>query len=442
MNQIGEWLHQHGVRHVECLFSDLTGSARGKLLPTDTLIATGELRFSQVALVQSVTGDCLQELVPELDPDMRLVADAASLRMLPWTREPTALLIHDCLYEDGTPVPFSPRNVLKRVLARYTELGLRPVVAPEMEFYLFAPRERADQPPMPPRSPQGMSERVRQPYSLDRLQEQSPAMDAVLAGCQTMGLRADTLLHEVGNGQLEINLLHGDALELADQAFLFKRLVRQTANEHGLQACFMAKPLADDAGSAMHIHQSLVWADSGRNAFSQEDGAEAPRFGHYIAGLQRYLPEALLLLAPYVNSYRRLAPFTAAPINVEWGYDNRTCGLRIPHCNAHSRRVENRLPGVDVNPYLAMAATLACGLLGLTEERQPSAPLSGSAYGRPYAFPRTQLEAIERLQACQPLINLLGTEFVGTYSQLKQSEWREFNRQVTAWEHRYLLDNV
>ena len=434
-----EWLHQHGIRQIECLFSDITGTARGKIVPISGLLDGGELRFSQVGLVQSITGDCLQQLVPELDPDMVLSPDYSTLRRLPWCREPTAMLIHDCHHEDGSLVEFSPRNVLRRVLERYTAQGLIPVVAPEMEFYLFAQRQGLDDAPQAPACYGKPADSLRQPYALDRLHDLEAVLEDIRHGCQSLGIGADTLLQEVGCGQLEINLQHGDALALADQAFLFKRMVRQAAARHGLEACFMAKPLANDAGSAMHIHQSLIHADSKRNAFSQDNGQPTARFAHYIGGLQRHLPDALLLLAPYVNSYRRLAPFTAAPINVEWGHDNRTCGLRVPHSGPQARRVENRLPGVDANPYLALATTLACGLLGIQQELEPSAALDCSAYGRPYAFARTQLEAIERLAGNQALAELLGPHFVSSYCQLKLSEWQAFNQTVTAWEYRHLL---
>jgi len=442
MHNSADWLHRHDIRTVECLFSDLIGLARGKVLPAATLLSGNELRFPQVALVQSVDGNCLQHLVPELDPDMRLQADYSTLRQRPWSREPAALLIHDCLHEDGSLIEFSPRNVLRRVLARYETLGLKPVVAPEMEFYLFARRQHRDDIPHAPDCYGKAGDSLRQPYALDSLHDLDALIQDIQHGCQLLGIAADTLLQEVGCGQLEINLQHGDALRLADQAFMFKRMVREAAARHGLEACFMAKPLADDAGSAMHIHQSLVDTDSGRNAFSHTDGTAHPRFAHYIAGLQHYLPDALLLLAPYVNSFRRLAPFTAAPINVEWGYDNRSCGLRIPPSGPQARRVENRLPGVDANPYLALATTLACGLLGMQQQLQATAPLACSAYGRPYAFPRTQLEAVERLAANAPLAEVLGAQFVSTYCQLKLNEWQAFNYQISTWEYRQLFSQA
>ncbi|WP_018152328.1 glutamine synthetase family protein [Leeia oryzae] len=434
------WLEAHAIRKIECLFPDMTGTARGKSLPIETFRNLSELRFPMVGVVQSVTGDCLQELVPEVDPDMILVPDTGSLRQIPWAKEPTALLIHDCVHEDGSLVELAPRNVLKRVLARYEAIGLQPVVAPEMEFYFLAARTHADEPLSPPVGT--ASSEVRQPYSIETLASLEAVLDDIQRYCQQLNIQADTVLHEVGRGQVEINLLHGDALALADQTFLFKRVVKEAARQHGLACTFMAKPFAEDAGSAMHIHQSLVDAKTGRNAFSTPDGGDAPRFAHYIAGLQRYLPDAILLLAPYVNSLRRLAPYTAAPINVEWGVDNRTCGLRVPRSSAAARRVENRLPGVDANPYLAMAVTLACGLLGMQQELMPTPALTDSAYGRPFAFPRTMHEAIDRLAAADALADMLGPHFVKTYCELKTTELKAFNREVTPWEMRYLTHAV
>jgi glutamine synthetase len=154
----------------------------------------------------------------------------------------------------------------------------------------------------------------------------------------------ETLIHEVGACQMEINFAHGNALELADQVFLFKRAVRETAYRHNIFATFMAKPMEDEPGSAMHIHQSIVSAESGENIFSAADGSATPLFFHHIAGMQKYLPMVMPMLAPYVNSYRRLSRHAAAPINVRWGYDNRTCGIRIPPSSPAARRLENRVP--------------------------------------------------------------------------------------------------
>ncbi|RBH51960.1 glutamine synthetase, partial [Pseudomonas sp. MWU13-2860] len=161
-----------------------------------------------------------------------------------------------------------------------------------------------------------------------------------------------------------------------------------------------------------------------------------------IGGLQSYLPPAMPFFAPYVNSYRRLSRYTSAPINLSWGYDNRPCGLRVPHSDPQARRVENRLAGVDVNPYLAIAASLACGYLGMKQGLMPSEPLSGSAYEQPHQLPRHLDDAIDMLLKCEPLTNLFGEHFIRTYSAIKEAEYREYFDVISPWERRFLLLHV
>ena len=195
---------------------------------------------------------------------------------------------------------------------------------------------------------------------------------------------------------MEINFDYGGALRLADHAFIFKRTVREAGLRHKVYATFMAKPMQNEPGSSMHVHQSVVDAETGRNLFAGKDGEDTELFRAHIAGLQKYLPAVMPLLAPNVNSYRRLTPFSDAPINTHWGYDNRTVGLRVPQSEPGARRVENRLAGADANPYLAIAASLACGYLGMTEGLEPRAPVEGSAYRLAHTLPRTLHAALDR----------------------------------------------
>ena len=256
-----------------------------------------------------------------------------------------------------------------------------------------------------------------------------------------MRLNVDTLIHELGAGQMEINFFHADPLSLADEVFFFKRTVREAAMRHDMYATFMAKPIAGEPGSAMHIHQSIVDAD-GQNIFSNADGSISDRFFHYIGGLQQYIPPAMALVAPYVNSYRRLAKYTAAPINIEWGYDNRTVGIRSPISGPEARRVENRVIGSDANPYIAMAMTLACGYLGMKQKLKPTAEMKGDAYGSPFALPRSLGEALDWMRNEPALADVLGKEFITVYAEVKEIEYAEFMKVISPWEREHLLLHV
>jgi glutamine synthetase len=336
----------------------------------------------------------------------------------------------------------SPRYVLRRVLDLYAARGWKPVVAPELEFFLVEPNTDADYPLKPPIGRSGRPETGRQSYSIAAVNEFDPLFDDIYAFCEAQNIDIDTLIHEDGAAQMEINLIHGDPLDLADQAFMFKRTAREAALRHKMYATFMAKPMADQPGSAMHLHQSVVDVKTGQNVFSTEEGGPSPLFFAHIAGLQKYLPAAMSLFAPNVNSYRRITRYNMAPINVQWGYDNRTAGLRVPTSNAENRRIENRLGGADANAYLAIAASLACGYLGMVENLKPTDPVSGSAYELPFALPLTLADSLRMLSASKPLVEVFGDRFVAAYSAVKESEYETFLRVISSWEREHLLLNV
>jgi glutamine synthetase len=231
-------------------------------------------------------------------------------------------------------------------------------------------------------------------------------------------------------------------LELADQVFLFKRTVRQAALKHDVYATFMAKPHETEPGSSMHIHQSVLDSRTGKNIFADRDGKHSKLFLNHIGGLQRYLAAALPLFAPNVNSYRRLVPESDAPTNVHWATDNRTVSLRVPASDPANLRVENRVPGADSNPYLAFAASLACGYLGMTERIKPSEPVTGSAYRYAHTLPISLDEALDKLSYTKALRAVLGDQFCEAYNDVKYQEMQHFRRTISAWEREYLLLNV
>jgi glutamine synthetase len=441
--QLIEWLGERKISEVEAIIPDQAGIARGKFMPAKTFSAQGGMRLPESVFIQTVTGEHPEETVfSPTDRDMIADPDLSTLRIVPWANEPTAVVIHDCFLMDGAPVDIAPRQVLRNILGLYTKKGLRPVVAPEIEFYLVKRNTDPDYPLAPPTGRSGRAETVRQPYSLDAIDEFEPLIEDIYDYCEAMAMQVDNLVHEEGTAQLEVNFLHGDAMALSDQMFLFKRIVRETAMRHEVYATFMAKPMQNEPGSSMHWHLSLVAADGGHNVFSLPDGAESPLFRHFIGGLQRYLPHVALLLAPYVNSYRRFTRYMAAPINLQWGYDNRTVGLRVPETGPQDRRVENRVAGSDVNPYLAIAASLACGYLGIEEQIEPSTPETGNAYRLPFALPRTLNESLELLEGSERIRALLGERFVQVYAAIKREEQERFFEVISPWEREFLLLNV
>lgn len=441
-----------GIREVECLFPDISGVPRGKFMPAENFARGAELRIAQAIPMQCVTGEYSldTELFADSDPDVRLVPDMATLRPVPWAARgsrPRMMAIHDCLELDGSPCPYAVRNLLKEVVGRYAALGLTPIVAPEIEFYLFAAHGDPDRAPEPPRGVySGRAEAGDAAFSLHMRNELAPFWDEFNAALETLGVAADTWIHEVGCSQYEINLLHGPAVQVADQAFLFKLAAREIALRHGLNAVFMAKPVAGQAGSSMHLHQSIV-DGAGRNIFSQADGAPDPRFFHYLGGLQAYGAELTLCLAPFVNSFRRFVPGAQAPVNLHWGEDNRSTGLRIPRSGPAARRVENRLAGADANPYVAIAASLAAGLAGMQAQLQPSEPVgpgdaSAAPGGAHLALPRSFAQALDQLAASTQAERLLGERFTRGYLAVKTLEHNHYQREISAWERRYLLPQV
>jgi glutamine synthetase len=441
---IRQFLKDHSISEVEAIIPDMAGVARGKVVPAEKYVEEEGMRLPESIFLQTVTGEypADESAISPSEIDIVLKADSATMRVVPWAAEPTAQVIHDCFYGDGRPVPMAPRYVLRRVLDLYAGHGWEPVIAPELEFFLVEPNIDSDYPLKPPIGRSGRPEIGRQSYSIAAVNEFDPLFDDVYAFCEAQEIAIDTLIHEAGAAQMEINLLHGSALSLADQAFMFKRTAREAALRHKMYATFMAKPHAKEPGSAMHLHQSVVDVKTGKNVFSAPDGSPTSLFFSHIAGLQRYLPAAMSLFAPNVNSYRRTTPHNSAPINVHWGYDNRTAGLRIPMSSPAARRVENRCGGADANPYLAMAASLACGYLGMVEGLKPTEPITGSAYDLPFQLPRTLAEALRLLRECRPLVDLFGERFVAAYAAVKESEHEAFLQVISAWEREHLLLNV
>ncbi|MGB5247938.1 MAG: glutamine synthetase family protein [Woeseia sp.] len=442
------WIKEHNVDEIEALVPDMTGNARGKIIPAYRFFNGEGVRLPEAILIQTVTGDWPDDdiydaAIHPADRDLFLKADLDTTRLVPWANEPTAQIIHDCVNADGTPHLLASRNVLRRILDLYAEIGLQPIVAPEVEFYLVEKNPDADIPLKPPIGRSGRPERARQSYSIDAVNEFDSIFEEMYDFCEAMELDVDTLIHESGAAQMEVNFEHGEALSRADQVFLFKRTMREVAMRHDVFATFLAKPMEQEPGSAMHIHQSMNDVKTGKNIFADvAEGILSDAFRNYIGGLQKYTPAAMSFYAPNVNSYRRIAYGDSAPNNVEWGFDNRTCGLRVPVSNAANRRIENRFAGSDVNPYLAIAATLACGLLGMREKIEPTQPTDDNAHDFEQTMPIAFELSLHSLENEPKLKELIGEHFVDAYIGIKRKEYETFFRVISSWEREYLLMNV
>jgi glutamine synthetase len=442
-----DWLSENKVTEVEAIVADMSGVARGKILPTSRFLEglrRGTLRLPESIFSQTVTGDFVSSRVLDpVEPDISLIPDFSTLRIVPWYDEPTAQVICNAASPDGELFRVAPRAVLIHILEQYRSRGWEPVVAPEIEFYLAKPNVDPDYPLEPPTGASGRPETGRQSYGIDAVNEFDPLFEDVYDYAEAQRLAVDTLTHEAGLAQVEINFRHGEALDLADQVFYFKRTVRQAGLRHGIHATFMAKPHKSEPGSSMHLHQSVVAARDGVNLFADDSGADSALFLAHIGGLQRHLAAAMPLIAPNVNSYRRIQDADSSPVNTHWGHENRTAGFRVPQSDRESRRVENRVPGADSNPYLAIAASLACGYLGMIDETEARDPVEGSAYSvRGFALPRHLLDALDRFRRADTLREFLGDDFSTVFLEVKDAEHDAYTQVISAWEREHLLLNV
>lgn len=439
-----EWLSNRRIEEVECVMPDIAGISRGKAMPFAKFSRAENVYLPRSIFYQTISGDYVDMDIESqwTESDMVLRPDYDTATAVPWADDVTVQVIHNVEDQDGTPFGLAPRNVLRRVLELYEKEGWKPVIAPEMEFYLIKPNLNPNEPIEPPLGRTGRQMVSRQAYSMSAVDEYGKVIDDIYDFSEAQGFEIDTIIQEGGAGQIEINFIHGDPLKLADQVFCFKRTIREAALRNDCFATFMAKPMQQEPGSAMHIHQSVVDIKTGRNVFNNADDTPSDLFYGFLGGQQMHFPSVVCMFAPYVNSYRRFVPNGSAPINLEWGTDNRTTGLRIPIGSTASRRIENRIVGMDCNPYLALAASLACGYLGMKEGMTPRDAVKGEAYEKARALPRDLLTALDLFQDCPEVTEILGSEFCNVYRAIKRDEIETFLQVISPWERDHLLLNV
>jgi glutamine synthetase len=424
-------------------FTDMQGRLMGKRIQ-------GEYFIEDVA-DHGVEGcNYLLALDMEMDPvpgydmanwekgygDFGIAPDMSTLRRIPWL-DSTAFVLCDVVWHDGAPVVESPRQVLLGQYERAHAAGYTPMMASELEFYLYK-ESYAD---AWEKDYRGLTPSI--PYILDyhvlATTMDEPFIQQLRRGMQGAGIPVEFSKGEAWAGQHELNLRYADAVTSADRHTIYKNGVKEIAHLNGIAATFMAKPSEKDIGSSCHIHVSLVDAD-GKSVFVDGDD-ETDTFRHFLGGMRAHIRELALLIAPSVNSYKRYAAESWAPTSVSWGRDNRTCGFRVVGHGA-SRRVECRIPGADVNPYLGFAALLAAGLDGIENGTDPGPELKGNAYeaGEAEAFPSSLQDAVEEWEGSAFAKQAFGEEVFSHYLNYGRTEQRLFSEVVTDYERRRMFE--
>ena len=428
--------------------TDLNGNLRGKRIPAS---AMKKVMKEGVKLPRSVVGfdfwgaDVLDNgLVFETgDSDGICLPVSDKAVPVPWAESPREQVLAMMHNPDGSAFEADPRQVLKRVVDRFKAKGLRPVMATELEFYLMDGESETTQRPIPPLLADGGRRLANtEGYGVEEMDGFSAFFADIRQACEIQGIDADTIIAEMGPGQFEINLNHvDDPLSAADQAILFKRLVRGVSRGHGYAATFMAKPYADQSGNGFHVHFSLL-NEAGENVF--DDGTEqgSAMMKQAVAGMMKTMPDTMLTLAPNQNSYRRFMPGAHAPTFASWGYENRTVALRIPESPCVARRIEHRVAGADANPYLVLASVLAGALYGIENELEPIEPVEGDAYGESdesLVLPNRWEDATDAFENGEVLREYLGEDFQRVYTAVKRQEQRLLNERITDVQYEAYL---
>ena len=447
------WIKENSITEVECLVPDLGGIARGKILPSNKFLKGMENdshRLPQSVFIQTISGgyaneeeDLPNDVYNPTDIDVILRPDFNTIRNVPWYEDPTAQVICDAVNLNGSTVINSSRSVLKKIIKQFNDLGYQPIVSPEVEFYLVKPNPDSDYPLEVPIGQSGREEKGKQAFGIDAVNEFDNLFEDVYNYCEQQNIEIDTINHESGSAQMEINFQHGDPLELADQVFLFKRTLRQAAIKHKLYATFMAKPIENQPGSSLHLHQSLLNTKNKKNVFFNNKNTISNLMKNYIGGLQEFTPKLMPIHAPNINSYRRLFATWDAPRNTNWGIGNRSCGFRIPSNEEYSMRIENRISGSDTNPYLVIAANLAAGYLGIKNKIKPSAETKKSVFGQKQSsLPTTMEEAISLFEKDEQINEVFNQKFVRTIAAIRKVENQAYLKVISSWEREFLLLNV
>ena len=439
---------------VDVFVHDMNGFLRGKRFPVSEARKLWEsgVEMPRCLLFLDPTGDDLDpggrsEALG--DPDGTAQPIPGRLAPVPWADHPTAqvlLQMHDPHLKGetnaGKPSKYCPRAALQGTLARLQKLGVTPMVAVELEFYLLDPSRDGNGQPQPPKNPlTGQIETSKQPYSMDDLDAYATFIRRAAGNAEAQGIPASAAITEYSPGQFEINLKHQpDAVAACDNAVLLKRCIKGTARELGYNSTFMSKPFLNAAGSGMHVHVSLI-DKAGKNLYGETGAKGEAMLRHAIGGLQATMAESMAIFGANPNASRRYVPGANVPMSPEWGHNNRTVAFRIPAGGPKARRIEHRVAGADANPYLTMAAILAGIAYGLENELDPGPAAETGDFARP-ADPRIPFKftsALEALAKAKILPKYIEKECLDLYVDARRAELEKFYDVISPREYDWYL---
>ena len=435
---------------IDLLIADLNGVLRGKRIQPGALekVFKEGICLPASVFALDITGTTIEETglgVESGDSDRICLHIPGTLTNIPWQKKPKGQLLLTMVEADHQPFFADPRQVLRRVIEQFKDLRLTPVIAVELEFYLLDKRRDRNKNPQPPISPtSGKRENNTQVYSINDLDDYDEFLETITKGANIQGIPADTALAEYAPGQFEINLKHEpDPLSACDNAILLKRLIKGVASQQGLNATFMAKPYARQAGSGAHIHISLLNEKKENVFMDPEDETGSSTLHHAVGGLASTMEESMAIFCPNANSYRRFQPDLYVPMAPTWGMDNRTVAMRIPTGPEDAKRIEHRVSGADANPYLVVAALLAGIHYGIKKRIDPPKISTGDAIAKhPHSLPLTWVESLKAFSNGNIIRDYLGADFFHVYYETRYKEKQKFDSHITPLELDWYLRTV
>jgi len=432
----------------DLLIADMNGIVRGKRVESAALskVYVNGINLPASLFALDINGSTVESTGLGLDigeSDRICFPIAGTLSREPWQKRPTAQLLMSMYELDGSPFFADPREVLRQIIAKFTELDLTICAAFELEFYLID-QENINGRPQPPRSPvSGKRPKSTQVYLIDDLDEYADCLQDILEAAKEQGIPADAIVKESAPAQFEVNMHHvNDAMKACDYAVLLKRLIKNIAYDHEMDSTFMAKPYPNQAGNGLHVHISLLDKD-GNNLFAHDNPVENEFLRHAIGGIRETMAASMALLCPNVNSYRRFGSQFYVPSAPSWGLENRTVALRVPTGTAENVRIEHRVAGADANPYLMLSAILAGIHHGITNKIEPGEPLEGNAYEQcESTLPNNLRDALRILDDNEILAKYIDPKYIDVFVACKEDELSQFESAISDLEYNWYLHTV